>query len=495
MAAKSLQRQEKLTPEELGELVSFCAEFTHDPVGFVWANYAWGEGELVGKKPDAWQLAVLTDIRNGLKTIDEAIQEAVASGHGIGKSALVCWIIQWAMATFEDCKGVVTANTQNQLMTKTWAELAKWHRLSLCKPLFTYTATAYYSSDSAHEKTWRIDALPWSKHNSEAFAGLHNQGKRILVIFDEASAIDDVIWEVVEGALTDSDTEIIWCAFGNPTRNSGRFHSCFHKFRKFWKTKQIDSRTVAVSNKAQLDKWIMQYGEDTDIIRVRVKGQFPITDDTQLMSRVEVEAAVERYSQTNPNSALPVVFGVDPAWTGADLLVCYMRQGNYTKILLVMPKNDNDSLVAGKLALLSDQYGMTKGFIDQGYGTGIFSVLKSMGRGDKWEIIPFNSSPNNDYYANKRAEMWCETKTWIKEGGAIENEERVIDDLTAPMAFINSKGRFQLESKEEMKERGVASPNYADALALTFAQPVVIGGNSAYNQARRAGKIRKYGGM
>lgn len=182
MAARKNSNDIQLSDKALKLLVEFCAEFTHDPVGFVWAAYPWGEGELAGKTPDEWQLKLLADIRDGLKTPDEVIQEAIASGHGIGKSALVCWIIQWAMATFEDCKGVVTANTQNQLLTKTWSELAKWHRLSICKPMFKYTATAYYSVDPEHEKTWRIDALPWSKQNSEAFAGLHNQGKALSLI-------------------------------------------------------------------------------------------------------------------------------------------------------------------------------------------------------------------------------------------------------------------------------------------------------------------------
>lgn len=495
MAVKG--KDEKISAKELVELAEFCAEFTRDPVGFVWAAYAWGEGELEGKEPDRWQLDLLADIRDGLKTPGEVIQTAIASGHGIGKSALVCWIIQWAMATFEDCKGVVTANTQNQLMTKTWSELAKWHRLSICKPLFTYTATAYYSADPEHEKTWRIDALPWSKHNSEAFAGLHNQGKRILVIFDEASAIDDVIWEVVEGALTDSDTEIIWCCFGNPTRNAGRFHACFHKYRAFWRCKQIDSRSVMVSNKAQLDKWIAQYGIDTDIIRVRVLGQFPIAGDAQLIPLDYINEARERGKTIKQDSykAVPVVIGCDPAWTGSDLLVVYLRRGNYSKILLVMSKNDDDSLVAGKLARFEDEYGMAKGFIDQGYGTGIYSVLKSMGRGDSWELIPFNSKPNDDYYQNKRAEMWCDMKQWLKDGGAIEDKDEIGNDLIAPMAWVNNRGKFQLESKDDMKERGVQSPNYADALALTFAQPVVLNRFSKFKAARQSGKIRRHGSM
>ena len=99
--------------------------------------------------------------------------------------------------------------------------------------MFEMSATALYSEDAEHEKTWRIDAIPWSENNPEAFAGLHNKGKRILIIFDEASAIADVIWETIQGALTDSNTEIIMAVFGNPTRNNGRFYDCFHQYRAF----------------------------------------------------------------------------------------------------------------------------------------------------------------------------------------------------------------------------------------------------------------------
>ncbi len=493
------QDETALTPEQMRQLVEFCAEFTHDPVGFVWAAYPWGEPgtPLEHMEPDEWQLKQMESIREGLKTPDEVIQEVVASGHGIGKSALVSWIIQWAMATHEDTKGVVTANTQNQLKSKTWSELAKWHRLSICRPMFTYTATAYFSSDPAYKDTWRIDALPWSKDNPDAFAGLHNQGNRILVIFDEASAIDDVIWEVVEGALTDSNTEIIWCCYGNPTRNSGRFYDCFHKYRNLWNRQQIDSRTVKVSNKKQLDKWIDQYGIDSDVIKVRVLGQFPSMGDLQLISTQLADAARERGKTVKRETYkdLPVIFGVDPAWTGADLLVCYMRQGNYTKVLLTIPKNDDDTLVAGKLARLSDEYGMDHGFIDQGWGTGIYSYLKSLGRGSDWTLVSFGGKANDDYYLNKRAEMWSETRQWLIDGGTIEDKDEIYNDLIGPQAWVNKNNRLQLESKEDMKDRGLPSPNYGDALALTFAQPVQRKDRSKYRMARAAGKLRRAGAM
>src|SRR5690606_35574188 len=143
---------------------------------------------------------------------------------------------------------------------KTWPEVSKWHRLAIDRDLFECTATALYSKDRGHEKTWRIDAVTWSENNTEAFAGLHNAGKRILVLFDEASAIADKVWEVTEGALTDANTQIAWCVFGNPTVATGRFRECFRKNRHRWKTWQIDSRTVEGINKTQLDKWVEDHG-------------------------------------------------------------------------------------------------------------------------------------------------------------------------------------------------------------------------------------------
>jgi len=484
--------------EDKASLASFLGEFAHDPVGFVWAAFPWGEGELEGQSPQEWQLELLEDIKDGLKDINTVIREVRASGNGIGKSALVSWLILWSLGTFEDTKGVVTANTDTQLRTKTWAELAKWHRLFIGNPLFDYTATSLYSSDPKHEKTWRIDAIPWSEQNPEAFAGLHNQGRRILIIFDEASAIADVIWETVEGATTDKDTEIIWCCFGNPTRPSGRFFDCFNKFRNFWHHKQIDSRTVRISNKQQLNEWVDAWGIDSDFVKVHVLGEFPNAAANQLISRTLVDEAVKRgksYCIDDASDMEPVIIGCDPAWTGEDTLIVYLRKGNYTKVLWELKSNNDDTLVAEKLAYFQDEYGMSKGFIDQGYGTGIYSVLRSMGRNDAWQLIPFASKPTDEYYANKRAEMWCEMKKWLQDGGTLENKQEIVTDLTGPEAAINRRGKLQLESKDDMKRRGLASPNYGDALALTFAQPVMLNKRSRFNKMRREGKIRKFGSM
>lgn len=464
--------------EKHDELIEALGALTHDPLAFVYFAYPWGEPgtpleDMEG--PDEWQIQILKDIGEQLKKgkdLQTAIQEAVASGHGIGKSALISWLIHFAISTHENTRGVVTANTEGQLRTKTWPELSKWHNMFIAKDLFTYTATAIFSSDKDYEKTWRIDAIPWSKNSPESFAGLHNQGNRILVLFDEASAIDDVIWEVTEGALTDANTEIIWCAFGNPTRNSGRFRECFRKYRKFWNTYQIDSRTVKISNKAKIEEWLEAYGEDSDFFKVRVRGVFPSASDLQFISTEIADKAQKQSYKPGSFEHLPVIIGVDPAWTGSDSLEIVMRQGYSMKSLASIPKNDDDWRMAQLIAQFEDEYKADAVFIDMGYGTGIYSIGKQLGR--KWRLIEFGGKSNDPVYLNMRAYMWGQMKEWLREGGSIPpNDQALYDDIVGPEAIIDKNGRIQLESKKDMKDRGLPSPNKGDALALTFAARVV----------------------
>src|SRR5216684_1439716 len=247
------------------KLLEWLASCSADPLAFVLGAFPWSEEgtRLENEKgPEWWQTNLLVRIRDGLITTDQAIQEATASGHGVGKTALVAWIILWGGSTLPDTRGVVTANTETQLKTKTWAELGKWYHMFIAKEHFELTATAFFHKD--RERTWRIDMIPWSERNTEAFAGLHNKCRRIIVIFDEASSIPDIIWETTEGALTDKDTQIIWCVFGNPTRSTGRFKECFPggRFARAWHTAQVDSRKVSFTNKEQINSWIEAYGED-----------------------------------------------------------------------------------------------------------------------------------------------------------------------------------------------------------------------------------------
>lgn len=457
------------------ELIDFIAGFYHDPLGFVLAAFDWGKGELSDfDGPDQWQIDTLNAIGEKLKageiTVQEAIQIAIASGHGIGKSALVSWIILWAISTYEDTKGVVTANTENQLKTKTWAELAKWYRLCITKHWFELTATAIFSRDPNHEKTWRVDMVPWSERNTEAFAGLHNKGKRILLIFDEASAINDLIWEVSEGALTDSNTEIIWCCFGNPTQNIGRFRECFGKFRHRWITRQIDSRTVKMTNKAQLQKWVDDYGEDSDFVRVRVRGVFPSASSNALIGPEEVEAAMKRHYSADKYEFAGKVLGVDVARQGDDSSVIIKRQGLAAFPARVLRIPDT-MLLAGQVGQDIMAWQADGVFVDEtgGYGAGVIDALRQT----KFNPIGvhFSGKPIDARYFNKRSEMWFEMVNWIKAGGALPDDPELAEELCAA-TYTFQGDKFRLCDKDDIKELIGRSPDKADALALTFAYPV-----------------------
>ena len=204
-----------MTNEEQIALGKELARYASDPLKFVLECFPWdSDPELKRAAPEKWQREVLEAIRDGLP--EEKVRIACASGHGVGKTALTSWIILWALATCRDTRGVLTASNEAQLYTKNRAELTKWHRLFKGKEFFNLTATALIRNDPGHEFTWRLDLLPWNPYKAEAFAGLHYAGRRILIIFDEASAIDPIIFETVEPTASDVNTQVIWCCFGNP---------------------------------------------------------------------------------------------------------------------------------------------------------------------------------------------------------------------------------------------------------------------------------------
>jgi len=466
------------------QLVVEMESLSIDPLAWVYFSFEWRKGELEKYDgPDNWQIDILSNVRDGLLSSNQAIQIAVASGHGVGKSALVAWIILWSLSTKSDTRVIVTANTESQLKTKTWPECQKWLRLFIAKDWFNYTATSIYSKDPNHEKTWRADLLPWSVEKPEAFAGLHNKDKRVVVLYDEASAIPDVIWEVTEGALTDEDTEIMWFAFGNPTRNTGRFYDCFNTHRNIWNHRQIDSREVKITNKKQIDKWLSVYDEDSDFFRVRVRGVFPRSSDHQFIPSDIVENARGKHLRPEEYNFAAVIIGVDRAWSGDETKI-YLRQGLMSKKLATFNKNEDDFLVAGHLARYEDEYKADAVFIDFGYGTGLFSAGKQMGR--EWILVNFGSSPIDNKYVNKRIEMWGLMKEWLGSGGSIPDEQDLVNDLISPEAYEKqtgaSAGKLILESKDDMRRRGIDSPDDADALGLTFAFPVM---NKSQNQFDR----------
>jgi hypothetical protein len=459
------------------ELAEDIGRFTVDPLSFVRYAYPWREPNSELAEYDGarkWQREVLETIGTHLRGPDRftPLLYAIASGHGVGKSALIAMITDWAMSTCEDCRVVMTANTEPQLRTKTWPEVSKWTHLAINSHWWSVTATTVSVREKAHERLWRTDAIAWSENNTEAFAGLHNKGKRIVVIFDEGSAIADKVWEVTEGALTDEQTEIIWLAFGNPTRNTGRFRECFGKYKHRWITKQIDSRTVEGSNKEQIAKWVADYGEDSDFCRVRVRGEFPRAGATQFIGGDIVSGA---RSRTVAPSGFKVL-AVDVARFGDDQTVLGMRQGGHLRILARLRGLDTMQVAARVMEVMRNEQPRATIIDGDGLGAGVVDCVRHTMR--EWfpahplhRLQEFHggSSPNDSsMFFNRRAEVWGMMREWLKEGD-IPDEPEIETDLTGPEYYFSSKNQIQLERKEDMKRRGLSSPDVGDMLAMSFA--------------------------
>lgn len=467
-----MTRNKTANPEQEAELelVKDIASYYDDPLGFVLYAFPWGEKGTPLEDhdgPDEWQREQLNNIRERIKAEPEeyVIRDATASGHGIGKSAETAFIILWAISTRPHISGVVTANTQPQLKTKTWRELSVWHKRMINKHWFKWTATSFFHVD--HPETWAINAIPNTEHSSESFAGLH--AEHVLVIYDEASAIPDKIWEVTEGAMT--TPRAMWFVYGNPTLNTGRFRECFGRFRARWRHRQIDSRTAKMTNKKEIDQWEVDHGEDSDFFRVRVKGQFPKQGDTQLISNDKVEKAQQRTVEVGFGT--PKIMAVDVARYGNDQSVIAMREGRRLNPLIKLRSMDLMTLSAwvGGLAreykpdiLLVDGIGVGAGVVDKLIELG-FPVIEVIGGAA-------TSPENKNKLYNLRMEMWWRMKDWLNTADIPADDQELFQDLISPTYKHDSKRMLmQLESKEEMKKRGLQSPDCGDAVAMTFAYP------------------------
>lgn len=462
------------------ELAEDIAGFTHDPLGYAVYAFPWGSAQLPEPGPRAWQADTMEDIREHLSnpaTRHQPLRIAVASGHGIGKSALIGMLTKWALDTCEDARVVITANTEGQLLTKTSPEITKWAQMAITSDWFTPNALSIVSNEPGHTKNWRADLVTWSQNNTEAFAGLHNLGKRIVVIYDEASGIHPKVWEVTLGALTDEGTEIIWLAFGNPTQNTGDFRECFGKNRRLWKTRHIDSRTVEGTNKAYLDSLVEAYGIDSDIVKVRVLGQFPSASSLQFISADTVDTALNR--QVYVERSEPLVIGVDVARFGDDESTIYFRRGRDARTIPPIALHGLDTMqLAARVAECQRRYSAAMVCVDEGgIGAGVVDRLRQMNL--PVVGVQFGSKPlgavklaNGVKVANRRAEIWAIMREWLA-GGAIPDHARLRDDLIGVEYGFNANDEIQLERKKDMKKRGLSSPDHGDGLALTFAVPVL----------------------
>jgi hypothetical protein len=475
------------TEAQLAEAVSL---FYDDPYGFVMFAYPWGEavlpdgspGPLANKLgPEPWQRRLLQKLGNHIRNnIDlksfgldyQVARYARASGHGVGKSALVAWLIQFFMATRRDCRGAVTANTAAQLETRTWPELARWHRMFICKHWFVWTATSYYFGlyPPEQQKNYMFTAATVSEHNTDAFQGLHNEDGAVIVIFDEAGGLFPKLWEVAQGALTDG--EPFFFAFGNPTDPDAEFANCFTRHENMYDIETIDSREVSFTNKSALDDMIRLWGEDSDEVRVRIKGQFPRNSYDGFIPADALLQAREREHEPDPEAA--VIMAVDVARYGRDKTVIRVRHGRNARRPPVKLQGKNNVEVADAVQREIDIVKPDEVVIEStGPGAGVIDILRS--RHYKiTEVHPGSNSDKPQYYYRKRDEWWGKCRDWIINEGCLPNEIELIEQLSKMKYHMDRfNTSIKIESKEEYTERTkLTSPDEADSLVLTFASKV-----------------------
>lgn len=481
------------------QLADEFVKYHHDPLGFVMFAYPWGEPGVLEQHagPDEWQTELLKEIgtyteRNKFNGVDavKPLRVAISSGHGIGKSTLVAWIVNWIMCTRPFAQGTLTANTFKQLETKTWAQVQKWTKLCIASHWFKVTDGKMFFS--GYKENWFCSPLSCKEENSEAFAGQHAASSTSFYIFDEASAVPDKIYEVAEGGLTDGEPMIFM--FGNPTRSSGNFYQAvFGADRNRWLHKSIDSRTSRFSNKEQIEEWQVLYGDDSDWFRVRVLGLAPRASDAQFIDMDTVLAAQKRTVQILPDERL--VAGADLAWGGSDDNVIRFRcggdarsikairiKGEFTRDPAVLTNRLSDVLTAEHLCGDGRKRRVSMLFLDSaGIAGPVAARLRGLGHKNVMEVNFGADSPDTKY-AYMRDFMWGAMKEWLLSGAIDQTHTgsmscshcQIETDLVGPGMVPDRLQRVKLEPKEAMKKRGVDSPDDGDALALTFAHKVAV---------------------
>lgn len=500
MAVKS-----KPSADVEGELAEFIAGFFADPLGFVMAAFPWGEPTLpdgspnpLAKKtgPEQWQREELVRLGEHIKQNQICVQLgidmfvyrlAMASGHGVGKSAFVAWIVLFLMSTRVDTRMAVTASTQFQLEDKTWPELAKWKDLCITGHWFTWTATTLSFSAYPEEKrkNYRATAATVSETNTEAFQGLHNEGKTVAVIFDEASGVLPKIWEVAEGALTDG--EAFFFAFGNPTQPDGEFADCFTEHAHMYNLRSVDSRSVSFTNKNALEDIIKKYGADSDEARVRVYGQFPRTSFESFIPGECFEVSAGR-EDAYPDQDAPLIMGVDGSRNPAgDKFRISFRRGRDARTIPSLEFPGMKTLEAVRVVSTEADKWQPDAIVIEGTGptTGLIDVLKDRGY-PVIEVWPGASQPREQKFQNNRAEWWWMFREWMWEEGVLPNDKALREQVCGVQyAYHKHSQKLIMEAKAEMISRGLPSPDWADSLVLTFAVRIRRRNRNLHHQHRR----------
>ena len=422
--------------------------------------------ECLGVDPDPWQIEILKEFPRNQRMAMKACK-------GPGKTAILSWLCWNFLVTRPYPKVVATSISADNLSDGLWPEMAKWqNRSPYLKEEYQWTKTRIVKKSDP--ETWFMSARSWSRSASkdqqaDTLAGLH--ADYILFVLDEAGGIPDSVMAAAEASLASGIESKIVIA-GNPTNLDGPLYRACTTETSLWYIVEITGDPDDPMRSPRIDpKWardqIAKYGRDNPWVLVNVFGKFPPSSLNTLLGSDEVRAAVGRHLDISEYEFSQKRLGVDVARFGDDSTVIFPRQG-LAAFPAVEMKNAKSNEIAARVAAAKAKWGSHAEFIDGsgGYGSGVVDSLSQAGF-TPFEVN-FASRADDERYRNKRAEMWFRMAEWIKKGGSIPNEPRLIKELCAP-TYTFQNGKFTLEKKAQIKERTGASPDYADALALTFA--------------------------
>ncbi len=477
------------------EIEEFVASCYHDPLRWVRGAYPWGEpGALEDEEgPDANQVEFLTALGHEVTTraFDGTtpvmpVKMAESSGHGVGKSATLSWLVDWVLSTRPHCDLTVTAGGYAQLEARTWPAIQFWTNLAITAPWFDVMERGIYSKD--FPSTWKVQMQSCKEQNAQAFAGQHARRSTSGYFLDEASLVPDKVWEVAYNGMTDGEPMMF--AFGQMTSNTGEFYKvCFGSLAERWNHRRVDSRTSRFTNKAFIDQQILDYGIDSDYIKVRVLGLPPSANELQYIDSGRIALARKRVMVPLPTD--PLVAGFDVSGGGKAWNVIRFRRGlcgnplgadgtPLGPIRLAGEKDpDRSARIALCAELLSDRrpaHQLAALFVDSAFGAAIVVQLQALGFTNVHEINFGGDSPDMHEF-NMRAFMARKCKDWLLLG-SLPNEDRLCEQLGLA-GYHHTHGKLVMESKESIQARGEASPDDSDSFWLTFAQAVAVGAGSA----------------
>ena len=438
---------------EANPLEEFVLRYKDDPVLFV--------KEVLGATPYDYQAEFLDALASGERKM------SVRSGHGTGKSTTSSWAMLWYVLLRFPNKVVVTAPTSGQLFDALFAELKRW--INELPPQLQVLLTV--KSDrvelSAAPAEAFISARTSRAETPEALAGVHSQN--VLLVVDEASGVPEKVFEAAAGSMSGHSATTI--LLSNPTRSSGTFFESQTRLASTWWTRRWSCVESPLVSEEFVDEMRLRYGEDSNAFRIRVLGEFPMADDDTIIPFHLADSAIKRDIEI-PEDTKPI-WGLDVARFGADKTALCKRYGNVVTEITSWQGLDLMQTVGRVMAEyegLSPSMRPSEILVDSiGVGGGVVDRLRELGAPVRGINVGEAPAMGNTYM-NLRAELWFKTKGWLEDRSCkLPNDDQLLAELTSIRYAFTPGGKMKAESKDDMRKRGLKSPDLADALCLTMA--------------------------